>query len=296
MDKSIYSYILSWVELNLYTGASVSSLIKVVGYSRSKLETVFSLHSGMPLGRYIFRRRITRAAVTLRMTILPVMEIAMQLHYHSGQNFSRAFRSCFGRSPSAYRNESVWDRSTLQMPLHYPQPECQGDVVDIDQVRFIFGERFKFKVGFGFNETADCQLINKIKEYIRRRCETGIDSVWIAIAINGAYCVSSGRKGLVSTEFVAGDMTENKIRNGVNGVSVQAGKYIMYCFKGSWEEYLVFLRMILTKPLAGYNWSWISNEIFMKVDSTDGDSHRQQYQIYIPVIRGTPNLDEMINY
>ncbi len=35
--------------------------------------------------------------------------------------------------------------STLQMPLHYPQPECQGDVVDIDQVRFIFGERFKFK-------------------------------------------------------------------------------------------------------------------------------------------------------
>ncbi len=289
MDKAIYHYILYWVEQNLYTGASVCSLVNIVGYSRSKLECVFYQHSGMPLGKYIFRRRITRAAVILRMTTLPIMEVAMQFHYHSGQNFARAFRLYFSKSPSAYRNESTWDRSTLQMPLQYPQPACQAEVVDFDDLRFIFGEKLKYKVGFGVTETDDRQLINKIMECIRRRHQISVDSIWINIAINRGDCVYSGRKGLVNTELMVGNMTEHEI---CNGVIVQTGKYITYCFKGRWEELFVFLRMALIKPLAGYKWYWVSNTIFMKIIGLYGDEHEQLYQVYIPVVRGVPILND----
>ena len=288
MDKAIYHYVLYWVEQNLYTGASVCSLVNIVGYSRSKLESVFSQYSGMPLGKYIFRRRITRAAVILRMTTLPIMEVAMQFHYHSGQNFARAFRLYFGKSPSVYRNESTWNRSTLQMPLQYSQSACQAEVVDFDDLRFIFGERLKYKVGFGFTETDERQLINKITERIRKIRQISVDSIWITIAINGEGCVYSGRKGLVNTELMVGNITKNEINN---GVTIQTGKYIAYCFKGRWEELFVFLRMVLITPLAGYKWYWVSNTIFMKVVGHYGDEHQQLYQIYIPVVRGSPIPD-----
>jgi len=53
----------------------------------------------------------------LRMTSLPVTEIAFLFHYHSSQGFSRSFKKYTGLTPSEYRTSAVWDFNKLQPSL-----------------------------------------------------------------------------------------------------------------------------------------------------------------------------------
>lgn len=68
----------------------------------------------MPLGEYILRRRLSLAAIILKMTSIPVTDVAYLLHYHSGQGFSRAFKKMLGLTPTEYRSAKEWDFDILQ--------------------------------------------------------------------------------------------------------------------------------------------------------------------------------------
>lgn len=61
---------------------------------------------GTSLSRYIWRRRIERAATDLRdpaMRALGISAIAMALGFNDLSHFSRVFRQRFGMSPRDYR-------------------------------------------------------------------------------------------------------------------------------------------------------------------------------------------------
>lgn len=103
MKESIRKHILKWVEDNIYSLTSIDVLVQELGYSRRRIETWFRHWYQQPVGEYILKRRISRAAILLRMTSLPVTEIAFLFHYHSSQGFSRSFKKYTGLTPSEYR-------------------------------------------------------------------------------------------------------------------------------------------------------------------------------------------------
>ncbi|HCL7400092.1 TPA: helix-turn-helix transcriptional regulator, partial [Escherichia coli] len=111
MLPSVSSYILHWIELNLDTGKKIGDMISTTGYSRKTVEKWFFREFGLSLGNYLFRRRMSRAAVLLRLTQLPITEIAELLHYSSSQNFARAYHRFTGKTPSEYRRSKNWDVS-----------------------------------------------------------------------------------------------------------------------------------------------------------------------------------------
>ncbi|HFL8540225.1 TPA: helix-turn-helix transcriptional regulator, partial [Escherichia coli] len=83
-------------------------LVQYSGYSRRYLQLLFKKMIGLPVGKYIQRRRITRAATYLRLTSLPVSVISDKLCYDSQQTFSREFKKNSGYTPFQYRKNKLW--------------------------------------------------------------------------------------------------------------------------------------------------------------------------------------------
>ncbi|HAX5069884.1 TPA: helix-turn-helix domain-containing protein [Escherichia coli] len=90
------------------TSLNIDGLVAYSGYSRRYLQLLFRKYIGMAVGRYIQLRRISRAAVFLRLTDLSLSDISERLFYDSPQTFSREFKKNTGYTPLQYRNSKIW--------------------------------------------------------------------------------------------------------------------------------------------------------------------------------------------
>ncbi len=120
--------ILEYIEENLEVKSiNIDSIVCFSGYSRRHLQSLFKLHIGIPIGRYIQLRRVSRAAVLLRLTTLTLTSIAGMLCYDSQQTFTREFKKNTGYTPLQYRNSKLWTFKNLTGPkdivTNMPIPE-----------------------------------------------------------------------------------------------------------------------------------------------------------------------------
>lgn len=93
--------------------SDISQLVRYSGYSHRHLQRLFRNKTGMSVGDYIRRRRLTRAAILVRLTGYPLRNIAISVGFDSQPSFNREFRKKFGCSPGIYRNSAGWDLSLL---------------------------------------------------------------------------------------------------------------------------------------------------------------------------------------
>nr|EIK9881714.1 helix-turn-helix transcriptional regulator [Salmonella enterica] len=101
--------ITQYIEENLEVSPiNIDTLVEYSGYSRRYLQILFKKCIGMPVGRYIQLRRITRAAVLLRLSGLSLVSISERLFYDSQQTFTREFKKNSGFTPLQYRNGNIW--------------------------------------------------------------------------------------------------------------------------------------------------------------------------------------------
>lgn len=71
------------------------------------LTRTFTVLTGMPVMRYVWRRRLARAAETLGQEGQSVMTVALDAGYQSHEAFSRAFKAEFGLSPRQLRTRRI---------------------------------------------------------------------------------------------------------------------------------------------------------------------------------------------
>lgn len=100
--------LISWIEQNLDERMLLEHVSLKAGYSKWYLQRMFREVTGLPLGTYIRQRKLFKSAMLLRMTSLPVMEIACRFGYSTQQDFTRAFKRHFGVAPGRYREARYW--------------------------------------------------------------------------------------------------------------------------------------------------------------------------------------------
>ncbi|WP_437288908.1 cupin domain-containing protein [Sorangium sp. So ce406] len=81
----------------------LADLARQAGLSRSAFAARATALLGEPLGHHLRRLRLSRAAVLLGETTLPVKVVAARVGYDSEPAFARAFARAHGVSPAAYR-------------------------------------------------------------------------------------------------------------------------------------------------------------------------------------------------
>lgn len=278
MNKAISEYILYWVEENLYTGATLCDLIKSIGYSRRTLETGFRRDYGLSLGNYLFRRRMARAAVTLRLARLTITELAMLLHYSSAANFTRAFHRYYGQTPDAYRRAPLWDTSQLQLPLLFKSPEYNSERIHLNSPVFISGESFRYQAKY--TNTQDDSFMENLRNHMKRWQPSHHEEIWTVTSMHIPESIAVNRKGLVDVEVVVG----TQIRHEKKSVAVMpSGNYARFNFSGNWDKYTIFSKLAYARCLEGNNWHWSGTACFMKITCLDVVAEQLTCQLYIAV-------------
>ena len=93
---------LDYLERNLEGEIDLKELGRLAGCSAYHFQRMFSHLAGVPLGEYIRRRRMTRAAADLQ-SGEKVLDTALRYGYESPTAFNRAFQAVHGIPPSQVR-------------------------------------------------------------------------------------------------------------------------------------------------------------------------------------------------
>lgn len=128
MDQAgIIRDLLTWLEGHLDQPLSLDNVAAKAGYSKWHLQRMFKDVTGHAIGAYIRARRLSKAAVALRLTARPILDIALQYRFDSQQTFTRAFKKQFTQTPALYRRAPEWSAFGMRPPIRLgeftpPQP------------------------------------------------------------------------------------------------------------------------------------------------------------------------------
>lgn len=85
--------LLTWIENHLHSPLRIEDISIKSGYSKWHLQRMFNKYFGISLGKYIRNRKITNAALLIKMSQIPIVEICAENGFSSQQTFTRFLRS-----------------------------------------------------------------------------------------------------------------------------------------------------------------------------------------------------------
>ncbi|ENW8698178.1 TPA: helix-turn-helix domain-containing protein [Escherichia coli] len=277
MKDKVLSSILYWIQCNMVTGKNIDDLVTMTGYSRRTLELWFRERYGITPGDYLHRMRMSRASVLLRLTAMSVTEIAELFHYSSTQNFSRAFQRFSGTSPTAYRNNTEWDCSPLQVSL-LQEGLLSSDVSEVYfPDRYLLGETFHCSDEL-FNNGSE-KITRLIRQEVERKSTTSHSGVWVAADIIKRDTISTDTQRRLEVCITSGGLTAGADHR---TLLLPEGRYLHYFYSGSWQNYGFISKMLYTRFMAtgkyrrrpGYDCACFHNETGINDVACD---------IYIPI-------------
>jgi AraC family transcriptional regulator len=125
--------VLDHIDRHLDQPLELAALADVAHFSLYHFHRVFMAWMEETLGDYLRRRRLDVAAFMLsHQRQISVLEVALSVGFGSGEAFARAFKTRFGRTPSAWRHDTAerWAEDLAQVrrkPRHLLQQDSNPD-------------------------------------------------------------------------------------------------------------------------------------------------------------------------
>lgn len=129
-----FSRVLDHIDQNLDKHLASDQLAKIAHFSRFHFQRQFTEYVGMTVNRYVQLLRLRRASYQLAfMEEKRITDIAFDAGFSNAESFSRAFKHCFGQTPSEFRKRPAWEPWNERMPL----PErTRSNEVNVNIIEF----------------------------------------------------------------------------------------------------------------------------------------------------------------
>src|SRR6266403_3802628 len=101
--------VIDYIEANLAGRIEAKELPRLVNLSTSHFFRAFKISVGIPPHEYITQRRIDRVLDMLRMTNVPLLQIAVDCGLRDQSHLCRVFRRVVGQSPNEWRRANTVD-------------------------------------------------------------------------------------------------------------------------------------------------------------------------------------------
>jgi AraC-like DNA-binding protein len=99
-----------FIEANLAQPITLHDIARHTGLSRMHFAALFKVSTGMSPHEYLLRQRLQRARHLLASTKQPVLDIALEIGFHSQSHFACVFRKMMGTTPTAWRGQTQDNR------------------------------------------------------------------------------------------------------------------------------------------------------------------------------------------
>ena len=84
----------------------IEEICSAFGYSKSFLSRFFKSHTGDSLAHYAEKIKMSKAKELLRDKSLNISQVSAMLSFENPQYFARAFKKCFGMTPSEWKHKA----------------------------------------------------------------------------------------------------------------------------------------------------------------------------------------------
>ncbi|MFB9998481.1 helix-turn-helix domain-containing protein [Providencia rustigianii] len=265
--NSVTQYIEENIEIK---HIDIEGLVSYSGYSRRYLQKIFKNKIGFSIGKYIQLRRISRAAVLLRLTSLSLSSISTRLCYDSQQTFTREFKKNTGYTPLQYRNNKlltfqgmIGHRDTNDL---FPYPK----LYHIDK-KTIDGFLFKHKEKLPYTgEQSKVRLREINKRLISAKTVYLSNKISLGKDFNNGVLITTiiwTNSEQVNTQF-----------------EINSGLYAGFLFTGSHKSYSHFIYHIYMNLLPFYNLTKRDEFDIEIISKEDNTCTSFSFQCYIPVL------------
>ncbi len=135
-NKAFYNeklnVIIEYINTNLDSKIDVKTLAEISHFSPFHFHRISRALLGEPIGAYISRTRLETAAKMIRYSSLKIEAIAYNVGFETPSSLSKAFKIHFGISPTAYRNNKLFNlkkTNIMNATLNIKKPKIQ-DIED----------------------------------------------------------------------------------------------------------------------------------------------------------------------
>ncbi|WP_440491070.1 helix-turn-helix domain-containing protein [Serratia nevei] len=236
---SIIKDLLLWIEKNLENDLSIDAIAHKSGYSKWHLQRMFRDITGRKIGTYVRERRLTRAAFSIRMTNISIVDVAILYNFESQQSFTRAFKKYFLKTPGYYRQVKDWPMKKLCPPLDIECTELPSPVITYMPDMNLSGVTHSyFCRPDNFIEKSIEHYVNFWTSYLKTRKISGNRLYGIKYFRPGAFNEKE-KEILYSTAQVKAGLVKNESDG--NTLNQRGGMFIKFIFKGKVTDFLKFI-------------------------------------------------------
>ncbi|MEM1324263.1 MAG: AraC family transcriptional regulator [Bacteroidota bacterium] len=195
-----YKRLITYIDERFKEDINIEKVEAISHYSYRNINRIFQALHHETIGKYIKRMRLEKAAQYLKYSKASVSDIAFEVGFEDVAAFSKAFKSKYNCSPSAFRNSSESIRQIIEQSLVLEpealRPHLQFEISDLPSFDFLcleyrgdyndlaaIGARWKQMLNYAQQQQllndrsiflAEILDDNKISEYINCRYNLGI--------------------------------------------------------------------------------------------------------------------------
>ncbi|EOX8380400.1 helix-turn-helix domain-containing protein [Salmonella enterica] len=271
LKTMVVNDILAFIEEKLESELRIETIVEYSGYGRRYTQTLFKKYVRLPVGQYIRERRLTRAAMLLHLTQMPLIDIALRFQFDSQQSFSREFKKLTGCTPLQYRRSEQWDFRHL-LPSRTVNEKTPAPL----EVKLIAGGDI-----FGFCVSREEELFSRGSKYrlgyiMRQLAREDGGSVWcLTRATSGETLFDTM---MLRTAIGQVDKDKHLLQT---RYSYQHGWYAHFRFCGREDEYAEFTTNVYLQLMPVYQLTRAAGAD-LEIFSLDRDMLICEY--YVPVI------------
>lgn len=148
VKKQYINDLVNWIEANLTDDLNIDLITLKSGYSKWHMQRMFKEMTGQTLAAYTRKRRLTMSAMALRLTRMPLIDIAVRFGFDNQQNFTRVFKSHFSLTPGAFRRVPELQLQSFHGPISVYGEMLQAQLVERDELQ-LRGELIEWECKFG---------------------------------------------------------------------------------------------------------------------------------------------------
>lgn len=224
--------VILYINNHLDENLDVGNLSAIGNYSLYHFHRIMRAHLGESLGAYIVRIRLETAVSLLRLTDIPVGDVAFKVGYENPSSFNKAFKKRFGISPNEYRQnyDSLSQLEYLKLEIRAMEnlKSLHPKIKELKTKKVIYNQ----KRG-SYNESAG-KAWGKVCDFAQKNHLFGFKNEFIGISHDDPDVTEESKLRYDACIVVSKDI---KPEGEIGVQEIEGGKYAVFTHKGPYEDF-----------------------------------------------------------